>query len=324
RLDWVQVRMRGRRGVALVDWEISLGLRGWCWFGSVEVVATAKTDLQEGATLDGIGHYMTYGLCENAETRAKENLLPIGIAEGCVLKRSIPKDQALTYDDVNPVFSPRAQVLVQAAKDLAEAGNELPFPSNYYRSGHISKYGAKALSARLSLLAKNYADAKAYSEEVLNGPFSFSANVTDVFNKLNDPELIWSYPSDTDGPPVTTFLPGQGKYHPFIRLAEMYLIKAEAMIYGGQFKDARNPLLIVAARRGVVVPEFDTQQTALDALYEISRIETYREGRRYANLVRWSIAGEVLPRYREHNNILPIPYQEIAKLPGLIQNPGYN
>ncbi|NTS39523.1 NAD(P)-dependent oxidoreductase [Flavisolibacter sp. BT320] len=80
----------------------------------VEVVATAKTDLQEGATLDGIGHYMTYGLCENAETRAKENLLPIGIAEGCVLKRSIPKDQALTYDDV---ILPEGRLVDQLRKE---------------------------------------------------------------------------------------------------------------------------------------------------------------------------------------------------------------
>jgi predicted homoserine dehydrogenase-like protein len=29
-----------------------------------------------------------------------ERLLPMGIAEGCRLKRDIPKDQVLTYDDV--------------------------------------------------------------------------------------------------------------------------------------------------------------------------------------------------------------------------------
>jgi predicted homoserine dehydrogenase-like protein len=66
----------------------------------VEVVATAKTDLKAGQVVDGIGHYMTYGLCENATTTAEQNLLPIGVAEGCVLKRDIPKDQVLTYDDV--------------------------------------------------------------------------------------------------------------------------------------------------------------------------------------------------------------------------------
>ncbi|RYZ30143.1 MAG: NAD(P)-dependent oxidoreductase [Chitinophagaceae bacterium] len=80
----------------------------------VEVVATAKTDLQEGATLDGIGHYMTYGLCENAEIRAKENLLPIGIAEGCVLKHAIPKDQVLTYDDV---ILPEGRLVDQLRKE---------------------------------------------------------------------------------------------------------------------------------------------------------------------------------------------------------------
>lgn len=66
----------------------------------VSVVAAAKIDLKAGEVVDGIGHYMTYGLCENADTTAAERLLPIGIAEGCVLKRDIPKDQVITYDDV--------------------------------------------------------------------------------------------------------------------------------------------------------------------------------------------------------------------------------
>jgi predicted homoserine dehydrogenase-like protein len=66
----------------------------------VEVVAAAKTDLRAGDVLDGIGYYMTYGLAENADTTIKENLLPIGIAGNCRLRRDIVKDQVLTYDDV--------------------------------------------------------------------------------------------------------------------------------------------------------------------------------------------------------------------------------
>lgn len=66
----------------------------------VEVITAAKTDLKAGSTIDGLGFYMTYGLCENYETARKENLLPLGIAEGCVLKKDIPKDACLTYDDV--------------------------------------------------------------------------------------------------------------------------------------------------------------------------------------------------------------------------------
>ena len=66
----------------------------------VDVVATAKIDLRAGQVLDGIGYYMTYGLCENSDVVREQNLLPIGLAEGCCLKRRIPKDQVLTYDDV--------------------------------------------------------------------------------------------------------------------------------------------------------------------------------------------------------------------------------
>lgn len=66
----------------------------------VEVVATAKIDLKANTQLDGLGEYMTYGLCENYDTARKENLLPIGVANGCRLKNDIPKDQVITYDDV--------------------------------------------------------------------------------------------------------------------------------------------------------------------------------------------------------------------------------
>jgi len=66
----------------------------------VEVVTTAKIDLKAGETLDGIGFYMTYGQCERADVVREQNLLPMGLAEGCRLKRDIAKDQVLTYDDV--------------------------------------------------------------------------------------------------------------------------------------------------------------------------------------------------------------------------------
>jgi predicted homoserine dehydrogenase-like protein len=67
----------------------------------VEVVAAAKVDLRAGATLDGLGCYMTYGLAENSDTARTQDLLPIGLAEGCTLRRDVPRDQVLTFDDVD-------------------------------------------------------------------------------------------------------------------------------------------------------------------------------------------------------------------------------
>ncbi len=66
----------------------------------VDVVATAKIDLKAGQVLDGMGYYMTYGQAENSDVVAREGLLPIGLAEGCRLKRDIPKDRVLSYQDV--------------------------------------------------------------------------------------------------------------------------------------------------------------------------------------------------------------------------------
>jgi predicted homoserine dehydrogenase-like protein len=66
----------------------------------VDVVTTAKTNLKAGEILDGIGYYMTYGQGENSDVTQAQNLLPMGLAEGCRLRRDIPKDQVLTYDDV--------------------------------------------------------------------------------------------------------------------------------------------------------------------------------------------------------------------------------
>jgi predicted homoserine dehydrogenase-like protein len=66
----------------------------------VEVVATAKVDLAPGDTIDGMGGYLTYGLCETAETTRAERLLPMGVAEGCRVVRPVARDRVLTYDDV--------------------------------------------------------------------------------------------------------------------------------------------------------------------------------------------------------------------------------
>ncbi|KHL54349.1 NAD(P)H-dependent oxidoreductase [Xanthomonas cannabis] len=66
----------------------------------VEVVATAKRDLAAGEIIDGLGGYMSYGQCERADLTAGARLLPMGVAEGCVLRHAVRKDQVLSYDDV--------------------------------------------------------------------------------------------------------------------------------------------------------------------------------------------------------------------------------
>jgi predicted homoserine dehydrogenase-like protein len=85
----------------------------------VDVVSTAKRDLRAGEVLDALGGYHYYGEAEKASTAMDEQLLPVGLAEGCTLLRDIAKDSTLTYSDVS---LPAGRLVDQ----LREAQNRLP------------------------------------------------------------------------------------------------------------------------------------------------------------------------------------------------------
>ncbi|MBL4902225.1 MAG: NAD(P)-dependent oxidoreductase [Desulfocapsa sp.] len=65
-----------------------------------DVITVAKKDLQVGDTLDGIGGFTCYGELEKSEICQLENLLPMGLNEGCTVKRSVQMDSPITYDDI--------------------------------------------------------------------------------------------------------------------------------------------------------------------------------------------------------------------------------
>ena len=66
----------------------------------VEVVTVAKRDLKAGEVIDELGGYLAYGEAEDAAETARHRHLPIGVAVGTTLKRDLPKDAVLSYDDV--------------------------------------------------------------------------------------------------------------------------------------------------------------------------------------------------------------------------------
>jgi len=66
----------------------------------VEVITAAKRELKKDEVLDGFGGYTCYGMAENTRICQEEDLLPMSLAQGCRLKRNIPKDQVLTLDDI--------------------------------------------------------------------------------------------------------------------------------------------------------------------------------------------------------------------------------
>jgi predicted homoserine dehydrogenase-like protein len=66
-----------------------------------EVVAVAKKPLRAGEPLDGVGGFCAYGLIENAKVGRRDSLLPIGLTEGCLLRRDLKQDEPLRFSDVD-------------------------------------------------------------------------------------------------------------------------------------------------------------------------------------------------------------------------------
>lgn len=68
---------------------------------SCDVVTIAKRDLKAGEALDGIGGFTCFGMIENYEASRKSNLLPMGLSDGCRLRRDVARDVPIKNSDVD-------------------------------------------------------------------------------------------------------------------------------------------------------------------------------------------------------------------------------
>jgi hypothetical protein len=110
-----------------------------------------------------------------------------------------------------------------------------------------------------------------------------------------------------------------------LRLAEMYLIRAEANArLGADPTVVRGDINVVRARAGLAaLATTVTNQTALlDAILQERRVELAMEGHRFFDLRRLGRAQQVLNLSAERL-LFPIPQRERDVNPNLTQNPGY-
>ena len=90
-----------------------------------EVVAVAKRDLKAGERLDGVGGFCTYGLIDNRCAARRMRALPIGLSEGRELRRDVPKDAVLSFDDVESVAKGVVEELWHEQNRCWPVSNEL-------------------------------------------------------------------------------------------------------------------------------------------------------------------------------------------------------
>lgn len=125
---------------------------------------------------------------------------------------------------------------------------------------------------------------------------------------------------------------GKGReYSVVLRLAEVYLIRAEARaqqenLFGSN--SAESDLNTIRTRAGLDDVAADNKDEVLDAIERERRIELFTEwGHRFFDLKRWNRLDAVLAatksNWNETDALLPIPQNEIIVNPKLTQNDGY-
>lgn len=203
-------------------------------------------------------------------------------------------------------------------------------------------YGYRATSALVDLFADNTGatDKRAMFTTSKYGTSPAQLVITDVSNFDQGPHVKKWVNIRSDGAPVSdTRKEFADIDFPIFRLAEMYLIYAEAVLRGGAGGDAATSLIYMNNIRsraygngsGAIMPGDLTLQFVLN---ERAR-ELYWEGHRRTDLVRygllttgtylWPWKGGVSsgtavdPKY----NIFPIPATNIVANPNLSQNTGY-
>lgn len=108
-----------------------------------------------------------------------------------------------------------------------------------------------------------------------------------------------------------------------IRLAELYLIRAEARTQQGNLTGAISDLNAVRARAGLAATVAQTKSDLLLAIENENRVEFAFEDHRWYDLVRTGRAGTVLGITDNNKLLLPIPYAQLLIDANLKQNPGY-
>ncbi|MCB0595574.1 MAG: RagB/SusD family nutrient uptake outer membrane protein [Lewinellaceae bacterium] len=255
-------------------------------------------------------------------------------------------------------------------EDLDNAARALPDDDDRY---FVTQAAARALLARVHLYRKDWANARAYAELLLNdGDYALNENYNDNFETEGSPESIFELQFTTqDGQDLSSllmlsaanevsgsnelweafeendarkeqFLRRFGvvrctKYGelatdidynvPVSRLAEMYLIRSEAIANTEGVSAALEDLNAIRTRSLPGSPVAEADVPNLEAynsfLIRERRLEYAFEGHYWFDLVRLGRAA-LVRQIEDYRVVLPIPDREVKVSNGVIgQNPGY-
>lgn len=214
--------------------------------------------------------------------------------------------------------------------DLTAAAADLPATR---ASGklQLTKYAAYALLAKAALWKKDYTNLASYTAQVMNSAAYTLTTTNTWLTSGNNVENIWTPTFATINPLLAWYFTGQfgattATTVPVIRYGEILLMDAEAQIMLGNFGNAQTDINAVLNRRSLGPVTITGPSDGMPALQSAWQTETYRQGDRFLNLLRWGLAANVLTPNGFMNgksNLLPIPRDLQQSYPNMVQNPGY-
>jgi len=123
------------------------------------------------------------------------------------------------------------------------------------------------------------------------------------------------------------------EFYMIFRLAEQYLIRAEALAQQGKLEDAAVDLNMIRNRAGLLPNSASTQEDLLSAIYHERQVELFCEwGHRWFDLKRTEQVNTIMPEVTSSKagswdtnwQLYPIYLDELNQNHFLTQNPGYH
>ncbi|MDN5285392.1 MAG: RagB/SusD family nutrient uptake outer membrane protein [Mucilaginibacter sp.] len=178
-----------------------------------------------------------------------------------------------------------------------------------------------------------------------NTQLALNTPLVNAFETGDGRRINWVGAFTTTTVPITTFyyankykvtsLSATGaatEYPIMMRLAEQYLIRAEARAQQSNLTGAASDLNVIRTRAGLATTTASTQAAILNAIYHERQVELFTEwGHRWLDLKRTnnlnSVMATVAPvkgiTWNSYEQLMPIPSTDILANPNIKQNQGY-
>jgi len=327
-------------------------IRGFIYFYAVNLYGTPPLTTTDDYTVNNtIGNSTSeaiYAQIIQDLTDAQNSLADntyVDAAGGTVTDRVRPNKQTAS------AMLARVYLYMKDWKNAEAQASSVIASSNYALANNLSQVFLKGSKETiwalqpvstlyLNTMDANYLTVTAVYKTALQLPLN--KPLTDAFEAGDKRFTSWVGTFTTTTTPITTFyyaskykaLAGTAvpvtEYPVVMRLAEQYLIRAEARAQQNNLSGAAADLNAIRSRAGLLATTAATQTDMLNAIYRERRVELFTEwGHRWFDLKRTGNLDAVMTAakgaaWSSYKQLMPIPPTDIMADPNIKQNPGYN